>query len=224
MLIGGFQKFSLTDYPGESCAIVFTQGCNFRCPYCHNPELVEPASYETPIPENYVLDFLKRRKTMLEGVTVTGGEPLLQKDLRFFLKNIKEMGYTVKLDTNGSFPEQLKKIIEEGLADYIAMDIKAPLEKYASVTRVNVNMKDIQKSIDIIIHSNLNYHFRTTVLKSLLDFNDLKLIYELIKKTNNYILQKFEFSGKILDNSLLGKVEYEEKEIQEFQNAITVPA
>jgi len=224
MLIGGFQKFSLTDYPGKSCAIVFTQGCNFRCPYCHNPELVEPASYETPIPENYVLDFLKRRKTMLEGVTVTGGEPLLQKDLRFFLKNIKEMGYTVKLDTNGSFPEQLKKIIEEGLADYIAMDIKAPLEKYASVTRVNVNMKDIQKSIDIIIHSNLNYHFRTTVLKSLLDFNDLKLIYELIKKTNNYILQKFEFSGKILDNSLLGKVEYEEKEIQKFQNAITVPA
>ncbi|OPX29375.1 MAG: anaerobic ribonucleoside-triphosphate reductase activating protein [Candidatus Omnitrophica bacterium 4484_171] len=189
---------------------------------CHNPELVEPALYETPIPENYVLDFLKRRKNMLDGVTVTGGEPLLQKDLRFFLKNIKEMGYAVKLDTNGSFPGQLKKIIKEGLADYIAMDIKAPLEKYDSVTRVNVNTKNIQKSIDIIMHSNLDYQFRTTVLKSLLDFNDLKLIHGLIKKTNNYILQKFKFSGKILDNSLLDKVEYEEKEIQKLQNAITV--
>lgn len=224
MLIGGFQKFSLVDYPGKRCAIIFTQGCNFRCPYCHNPELVEPALYRAPIPENYVLDFLKRRRTLLEGVTITGGEPLLQKDLRFFLKNIKEMGYAVKLDTNGSFPAQLKEIIEEKLVNYIAMDIKAPLEKYAFVTRTDVNVENIQKSIDIIMHSNLDYQFRTTMPKSLLNFDDLRLMHKLIKNTDNYVLQKFRFSGKILDNSLLDKPEYKEKEIQELQRMIkTLP-
>lgn len=222
MFIGGFQKCSLIDYPGKICAIVFTQGCNFRCPYCHNPELVKPEMYEEPLPENYILDFLERRKTMLEGVTVTGGEPLLHKNLPVFLRNIKELGYAVKLDTNGSFPEELKKIVDDRLVDYIAMDIKAPLEKYNSVAGIDVNMRDIEKSIAIILHSNLDYQFRTTVVKSLLNIEDLKKIAKLLRGAHSYILQRFRFDSKIIEESLLNKTEYSEEEMQRFQNIVTV--
>ncbi|RKY56579.1 MAG: anaerobic ribonucleoside-triphosphate reductase activating protein [Candidatus Neomarinimicrobiota bacterium] len=220
MIIGGFQKFSLIDYPGKIGAIVFTQGCNFRCPYCHNPELVKPRMFKEPIPEEIVLDFLEKRRGMLEGVVITGGEPLLQKDLSIFLRNIKKMGYAIKLDTNGSFPERLKEIINDKLVDYIAMDIKAPLEKYGFISGVNVNTEDIRRSIKIIMHSDLDYQFRTTVVKSLLSIEDVKKICELINSARSYVLQKFKFNGKIIDSSLLNKEEYDEKGIKRFQDIV----
>ena len=221
MYIGGLEKFSLIDYPGKICAVVFTQGCNFRCSYCHNPELVEPRMYREPIPEEEVLEFLEKRKAILEGVVITGGEPLLHKDLPLLLKAIKEIGYAVKLDTNGSFPEELRKIVNDKLVDYIAMDIKAPLEKYDLLAGVDVNTEDIERSIRIIMHSNLGYHFRTTVVKSLLNIEDLKQIRELIKGACNYVLQEFRFNSKIMDNSLLNKAKYSKHEIQKFQDIVT---
>ncbi len=222
MLIGGFQKFSLIDYPGKICAIVFIQGCNFRCPYCHNPELVNPRMYRESIPEKDILEFLEKRRAMLEGVVVTGGEPLLHKDLPIFLKTIKEMGYAIKLDTNGSFPGELKSIIDDRLVDYIAMDIKSPLGKYDLVTGVSVHIKNIKRSIELIILSDLDYQFRTTVVKSFLNIEDLKQICELIKGGRSYVLQRFRFDGKIMNESLLNKAKYSEEEIQKFQNIVTV--
>jgi len=211
--IGGIQKLSLIDYPGKICAIIFTQGCNFRCPYCHNPELVLPQMYGEIIPEEDIFGFLQKRKGSLDGVEITGGEPLLHKDIGVFLRKIKQMDYTVKLDTNGSFPNRLKDIIRNRLADYIAMDIKAPLEKYNFIAGVKVNTEDIKKSIRIIVRSGLDYHFRTTVVKGLLTIKDIKQIRRLVKKEGGqrHTLQKFRFSGKILDNSLLERLGYNEK-------------
>jgi pyruvate formate lyase activating enzyme len=134
MKIGGLQKFSLLDYPGKISAVVFTQGCNFRCPYCHNPELVDPERFQECIPEDEIFAFLETRRGKLEAVTVTGGEPTIQNGLSSFVRRIKDMGFMVKLDTNGSRPEVLEELIRHKLIDYIAMDIKAPLEKYEAVT------------------------------------------------------------------------------------------
>ena len=221
MRIGGFQRFSVIDYPGKIASVIFTQGCNFRCPYCHNPELVIPQMYGEPVHEEDVFDFLKRRKGMLEGVVVTGGEPLLQKDLLSFLGNVKKMGYALKLDTNGSFPERLKNIIDSGFIDYIAMDIKAPLEKYGFISGVKVDTENIKRSIRIIMHSNLDYQFRTTVVKSLLNIEDLKQIRELIKGVRSYVVQEFKFNSKIIDNSLINRAEYGEREKQKLLNLTT---
>ncbi|HEC86320.1 MAG TPA: anaerobic ribonucleoside-triphosphate reductase activating protein, partial [Thermoplasmatales archaeon] len=139
MIIGGFQRFSLIDYPGKICAIIFTQGCNFRCPYCHNPELVNPKLFQEPIDENDIFRFLEMRKGKLDAVEITGGEPTLQPDLIEFMRKIKAMGFLIKLDTNGTNPEVVEKIIKNKLVDYIAMDVKAPLEKYEKVVRAKVD-------------------------------------------------------------------------------------
>jgi len=221
MLIGGFQKFSLIDYPDKICAIVFTQGCNFRCGYCYNPELVEPKLFSPPIPEKEIFSFLENRKEKLDAVEITGGEPTLQPDLLEFIRKIKDMGFLVKLDSNGTHPDVIEKAIKDKLVDYIAMDIKAPLEKYAFVTQVNINVENIKKSIDIIMHSNLDYQFRTTVVKSLLSIDDLKQICKLIKGARCYILQKFRKRAKIVDSSLLNRAEYSEDEMQKFQDIVT---
>ena len=222
MVIGGFQKFSVIDYPNKIAAVVFTQGCNFRCSYCHNPELVMPETHKEPILEKDILGFLEKRKGMLEGVTITGGEPLLHKGLPIFIKAIKNLGYSVKLDTNGSFPERLKGIVDERLVDYIAMDIKAPLGKYNFVVRANVSTEDIRRSIEIIMFSGLDYQFRTTVGRSFLNVEDLKQMPELIRGACNYVLQKFRFDGKIMDEALLNNTEYSEEEMQKFQNMVNV--
>ncbi|HRR41920.1 MAG TPA: anaerobic ribonucleoside-triphosphate reductase activating protein, partial [Syntrophales bacterium] len=135
MNIGALQKFSLIEYPGKICAIVFTQGCNFRCPYCHNRELVDPEAYGPTITESDVFSFLEKRKKKLDAVTVTGGEPTLQPDIFSFLEKLKTMGYLTKVDSNGSHPEVLKKLIDSRLVDYIALDVKAPLARYREITR-----------------------------------------------------------------------------------------
>ena len=218
MVIGGLQRFSLIDYPGKVCAIIFTQGCNFRCHYCHNPELVNPELFQEPIPETQILLFLKGRIKKLDAVTITGGEPLLQPDLKDFLKKIKNLGYLIKLDTNGTFPEKLGQIIESNLLDYVAMDVKAPLDKYKLVAGKKIDKNKILSSISIIMNSNLNYEFRTTILKSLLKASDIYKIGKLIKGAKLYVLQKF-VDSKIL-NPGLNKATFSDEEIEDIRKML----
>ena len=202
MRIGGLQKLSLIDYPGKLAAVIFTQGCNFRCPYCYNAQLVLPEKFREPLAQADVFEFLQGRKEYLQGVVVTGGEPTQQADLISFLDKIRQMGYLVKLDTNGSHPQILKKIIALKLINFIAMDVKAPLDKYMKLAGVSVPLDNIRESIQIILNSDIAYQFRTTVVKSLLALQDIKKIVFLLNGTGNYVLQQFRPSEKILDKNL----------------------
>lgn len=206
MIIGGLQKTSLLDFPEKIAAIVFTVGCNFRCGYCHNPELING---EAKIEE--VFEFLKTRQGKLDGVVITGGEPCLQKDLPEFIKQVKELGFAVKLDTNGSFPEMLEKVLLD--LDYVAMDIKAPLEKYSQIVNVDVDTSKILKSIEVLKNGGVDYEFRTTVVKSQLSFEDFEKIGQLIQGAPRYYLQRFEAS-KILDKSLENEKTYSTEEFE----------
>ena len=191
MKIGGLQKVSLMDYPGKISAIIFTQGCNFRCPYCHNPELVDQKLYQPCLPEKDILAFLSTRRGKLEAVTITGGEPTLQDDLVPFIHKIRKMGFAVKLDSNGSRPDVLARLIGEKLLDYIALDIKAPIEKYQSVVHVPVDGNDIRKSIRIVLKEKILHEFRTTVVLSLLTHKNIAAIVREIAGAKRYVLQKY---------------------------------
>ena len=190
MIIGGIQKFSLIDYPEKISAVIFTQGCNFRCSYCHNSQLL-PFAEDFLIEESSVLSFLKSRTGKLDAVVISGGEPCLQKDLPELIQKIKGLGFAVKLDTNGSYPEVLQGLINDNLLDYIAMDIKSPFYKYESIIKYKINPDNILKSIDIIKNSGVNYEFRTTVLKTQLAENDFIEIGKLIDGAKKYYLQKY---------------------------------
>lgn len=173
MKLGGLVKFTLIDFPGTPAAIVFTQGCNFRCRYCHNPELVYPHLFTESMPEKEVFAFLQRRQGSLEGVVISGGEPTLQEDLVRFMADIKALGYKTKLDTNGTRPEVIKELIDKKLVDFIAMDLKAPFEKYALITGVEANSTVIRQSMDILVKSGVAYQFRTTYDKEVLNDSDI---------------------------------------------------
>lgn len=191
MKISGFQKFSLNDYPGKIAAIIFTQGCNFACFYCHNSELIPMESNSKEYHDsNEILKFLETRKGKLEAVSITGGEPLLQEDLEDFISEIRKMGFLIKLDSNGGMPERLEKLIKSGNIDYIAMDIKAPLSNYEKVIQRKINLENITKSIKIIIESGLEYEFRTTYPDFLVNEEDIMGIVKLIKGAKRYYLQK----------------------------------
>ncbi len=211
--IGGVQKTSLLDYPGKIACIVFASRCNFRCGYCHNPELITKSEPVLTVPAFF--EFLNFRKGKLDGVVVTGGEPTLQEGLYDFIKQIKALDFLVKLDTNGTNPVLLEMLINNGLLDYIAMDIKAPLEKYKIITNVECNILNIQKSIELIMNSKVDYEFRTTVLKSQLTFDDFDKIGQLINGAKRYYLQKF-VPSKILDNSLIMETSYSDEELSEI--------
>ncbi len=221
MIVGGLQKFSLIDYPGKTCAVVFTLGCNFRCPYCHNPELVIPDRYAQEIPLSYIFAFLEKRKGMLDAVCVTGGEPTLQNDLVEVLAELKDLGYLIKLDTNGSKPGVLELLIEKKLIDYLAMDIKAPLEKYSEITGKPITPEKLKKSISLVISSGIDHEFRTTAVKSLISKVDLEDIARTIKGADRYFLQGF-VSGKICDESFLGEETYSEEELREVASKIGI--
>ena len=217
-LIGGVQKSTLIDFPEKIASIVFTQGCNFRCGYCHNAELLsfqqfyfEGKEYKN---EDF-FDFMETRVNKLDGVVITGGEPTLQTGLYDFVKRIKSMGFLVKLDTNGSNPDYLEQLYLDKLLDYVAMDIKAPLEKYAEITNVLPNSEKIKKSIDLIMKSGVKYEFRTTVVKSQLSVDDFDKIGQLINGAEKYFLQKFEAS-KILDEKLKDEKSYSDEEFAEI--------
>ena len=190
MRIGGLQKFSFIDYPNKTAAIIFTQGCNFRCAYCHNPELVYPEKYQVPISEEQVFAFLESRRNQLEAVEITGGEPTLQPDLIDFIKKVKAMGFLVKLDSNGTNPQILEQIINQKLVDFIAMDIKAPFDKYDSVCCVPVNIDNIKRSIELIKNSGIDFLFRTTYDKSKLFDEDIQTMTKFLNVDTHYKVQK----------------------------------
>ena len=219
MKIGGLQRVSLIDYPGQISAVVFSQGCNFRCSYCHNPELVEPTLYDQCLPEEDFFSFLNSRKEKLDGVTITGGEPTLQQDLISFIKNIKKMGFLVKIDTNGSFPDILAKLIKDKLVNYIAMDIKAPLEKYPAIAGAYINKDMIKRSIETVMLSGIEYEFRTTVVKSQLTEKDISSIGRLIKNACTYVLQPF-IPSKALDGKFLGETSYPYEEFEKIRKRL----
>ncbi|OGX23549.1 MAG: anaerobic ribonucleoside-triphosphate reductase activating protein [Omnitrophica WOR_2 bacterium GWF2_38_59] len=203
MNIGGLQKLTIIDFPGHIAAVIFLQGCNFRCPYCHNPELVDPKQFQETIDQNEVLSFLATRKEKLTGVVITGGEPCIHEGLVGFIKKIKDMGFLVKLDTNGSRPDVLKNVIDKKLVDFIAMDVKAPLEKYFFVTKVKGFENKVKESIRLVMDSGIRHEFRTTVARTLLDENDIVKIKELVENDDSYRTQDFVNGDKILDPTML---------------------
>lgn len=214
MRIGGFEKNTLIDYPGKIACILYTIGCNFRCPYCHNPELVDETAEEIPLESIWY--FLEKRKGLIDGVVITGGEPTLHEDLLDFIRQIRSYGYSVKLDSNGTRPGVLKKLIDYRLIDYIAMDIKSPLEMYTYTVGRPVLPETLRKSIDIIMNSGIEYEFRTTVVKALLTPEDIEQIGKEIKGAKVYYLQKFN-GGKILNPQFRNKVSYSDEEFKELK-------
>jgi pyruvate formate lyase activating enzyme len=200
MLFGGLQKTTLVDYPGKVAATVFTLGCNFRCPYCHNPELVLPEMMEEQpiITEEEILNFLKERQEYLEGLCITGGEPTIQVGLSNFIQKVNKLGISVKLDTNGSFPFILKELIQKKLIDWVSLDIKAPPDKYDIFTKGKVDVKNVDLSIKILKESKINYEFRTTLAPEILSEEDIIAIVDWIKPASRYYLQRFQ-NNKTLD-------------------------
>lgn len=198
MKLGGLMKTTLLDYPGKIACTVFTKGCNFRCPFCHNASLVLPDRYDAEeLSEADFFSFIERRKGILDGVVVSGGEPMLHTDVAEFLSEIKKMGFCVKLDTNGAFPQKLQKVVSDGLVDYIAMDIKNSPSKYAD-TAVCEILPSVEKSINIIMQSGVEYEFRTTAVTELHTADDFRAIGRWIKGAEKYFIQSYEDSGDIL--------------------------
>ena len=203
MQFSGFQKLTLLDYPEKTACTLFTAGCNFRCPFCHNAGLVTHIDNTNFFTEEYVLDYLKKRKGILDGVCITGGEPLMHKELPNFIKKAKELGYLVKLDTNGSYPERLQSLIDDGLIDYVAMDIKNAHEKYLVTADCSDDeLQNVIKSVEILKQNKIDYEFRTTVVKEYHDAEDVKKIAEWIRGADKYFLQNFIDSGDLIKNNL----------------------
>lgn len=204
MLIAGLQKLTLLDFPGKTACTLFTYGCNFRCPFCHNAPLVTEGAPEF-ISEEEFFDFLGKRKGRLDGVCISGGEPTLQKDIVPFMEKIKEMGFLIKLDTNGYRPDVLGEILERGLVDYVAMDIKASKEKYALATGLeSLDFSLIINSIALIEKSGVDHEFRTTVTKELHEEEDFSKILGLFSEGTPYYLQQFKDSGSLIDDGCHG--------------------
>jgi len=220
MIFGGFQQLSLIDYPGKICAIAFTIGCNFRCSFCHNKELVLPEliAKQPIILEDDILNFLKSRMGKLEALCITGGEPTLYNDLESFLQKVKQLGFLIKLDTNGTNPALLSKILDAKLIDYVAMDIKAPLtmKDYNKITGIQVNLEDIKQSIEIIKKRLSDYEFRTTV-EPLLSEQDIFKIAEYLAPAKKYFLQEFRTGNTLnpLYNSMRGLGQEELEKIKD---------
>ena len=199
MVIHGIQKLTLVDYPGHPAAILFTGDCNFRCPFCQNASLVLSSSSEPLIADEEIFSFLTKRKGMLDGVVVTGGEPTLQKDLIPYLGRLKDLGYLVKLDTNGYRPDVLEKAMESGYVDYVAMDIKTSLDEYPVVAGIkNLDVSRIERSVELLKSGAVDYEFRTTVVEPLHHKENFEKIGELLKGCRRYYLQSFVDSGNII--------------------------
>ncbi len=207
MILGGLQKLTLIDYPGHIAATVFTVGCNFRCPFCHNPELVI-SNFQFPISnilERDFFNFLETRQGKLEGVCITGGEPTIQPDIQEFVQKIKELGYKVKLDTNGTRPDVLRLLYAQNLLDFVAMDIKNSPDKYNAATNSKADTERIRLSVDLIRSSGIDYEFRTTAVPGLHEESDFAGIGKWLEGSKKYVLQAFEDKGKILDPNLVKK-------------------
>ncbi len=225
MLISGLQKLTLLDYPGRVACTVFTGGCNFRCPFCHNSSLVLPERLAHDTDEEQVLAFLKKRQGTLDGVAVTGGEPLLHRDIDVFLQKVHELGYMIKLDTNGTFPDRLMDIVERGLVDRVAMDIKNAPGLYAATAGVPApDLDAIARSKDYLLAGHVDYEFRTTVVRGLHTAESIRGAAKWIAGAKEYYLQQYKDSGDVLKSDGLGA--YGEKEMHTFAEAAAeyVPA
>ena len=200
MLIGGVQKMTMLDYPGKVACTIFTYGCNFRCPFCHNATLVidEASLFD----KNEILSYLYKRKGILDGVVVTGGEPLLQSDIIDFLKELKQTGLLIKLDTNGSYPTKLKEIIDLGLVDYVAMDIKNCKEKYDLTTGTSIDISKIEQSVNILMQNKVDYEFRTTIVKELHEKEDIEKIAQWLIGAKRIFLQPFKDNENLIGEGL----------------------
>lgn len=215
MNISGIQKLTLLDFPGKLACTVFTSGCNFRCPFCHNASLVLPGMSEH-IDESEVFSFLKKREGILEGVCITGGEPCLQSDLESFIEKVKALGFSVKLDTNGSFPEKLSALLEKGLLDYVAMDIKTSPERYAEVTGVTNKsfFENVKKSVELLKECGIPHEFRTTTAKEFQKAEDFLKIGQWLRGEKRYFIQQYESSGELVGKEM---TPYEKAELEEFK-------
>ena len=199
MVLAGLQKNSLIDYPGKLSCVCFSQGCNFECPYCHNPDLVRKrSSGYNPVAEESLYTYLEGRRGFIDGVVISGGEPTLQEDLPTLCATIKRMGYPVKLDTNGSRPRVIRRLIDEGLVDYVAMDVKATPIRYASFLKNGCHVDDVFSSIKMIMGSGVDYEFRTTCVKPFVDPQSIENIAEIISGADLYALQGFHGTGGVL--------------------------
>lgn len=203
MQIHGFQKMTLLDFPGRVACTVFTGGCNLRCPFCHNALLVTELADSDVISAESVLSYLEKRTKLLDGVAITGGEPLLQPDIASFIRKIKNMGYAVKLDTNGAYPAKLRDLVEEGLVDYVAMDVKNCKEKYGETVGIpNFDTSKVEESIKFLLSGKVDFEFRTTIVKEFHTVEDIKRLSEWISGAPKYFLQNFTDSGNLIGENM----------------------
>ena len=201
--IHGFQKMTMLDFPGKVACTAFTAGCNFRCPFCHNASLVTKINNEEIYSQEEIFDYLNKRKGVLDGICITGGEPLLYDGIVEFIKKARELGLLVKLDTNGSFPEKLKHLIDNGLVDYVAMDIKNSKEKYAETIGLKeYDLSNVEKSVAILLEGKVEYEFRTTIVAEYHTTQDIVAIGNWIKGAKRYFLQNFVDSGNLIGSDM----------------------
>ena len=191
MRIGGLQKLSLIDFPGKISAVIFTQGCNFRCQFCHNASLVVPEQFNATYSEDDIFEFFKKRHGQIDGIVISGGEPTIHHDLKTFIERIKNIGYSIKLDTNGTNPNVLQELYNRNLLDYVAMDIKHAFSKYENIIGTKINIDNIKSSIKIIQDSNVPYEFRTTIVPAFHDEHDIIAIAQQISGAHRLALQEF---------------------------------
>lgn len=218
MKICGFQKLTLLDYPGKTAATIFCGGCNFRCPFCHNGDLVLNSDTMEELSKEEIISFLSKRKGLLDGVCITGGEPLIWQDIRDFIKEIKELGFLIKLDTNGYYPDRLKSVSQSGNIDYIAMDIKNSPHRYSLTSGLeNFDIKRIEESVEFIKNSGIDHEFRTTVVKGFHTENEMEEIGKWLLGEKRYFIQPYKESEKVIDKSLSG---FDPSELEKLLEAV----
>ncbi len=214
MKMGGLQKTSLLDYPDTLSAIIWTAGCNFRCPFCYNKNLV--LGKTEIISEETILSFIEKRRDVLEGLSISGGEPLLQEDIVDFTEKVKKLNYLIKIDTNGAFPEKLKELIDKKLVDYVSMDVKAPKKKYAQLAGVKIDISKIEQSIDLIKNEAPDYEFKTTIVPGMLDKKDIVEIAKWLEGSKQFYLQQFKSDSPLVSSKLNDIVPYSKEKLSEM--------
>ncbi len=219
MVIGGLQKLTLSDFPGHLSAIIFTRGCNFRCPFCHNPELVDPARYAARVPQSDIFTFLRGRTEKLDGVVVTGGEPTVHRDLQAFLRGLKRLGLAIKLDTNGSCPDGIGKLIEQRLIDYVALDIKSSPASYPRASGVPADIDAVRRSVELLTSSGLPHELRMTYVEELIPLEELEGVAELARGCQAFVVQPFQPS-KTLNPEFLGMPRPSKKKLEQIQRIL----
>ena len=219
MRIGGLTKSSLIDFPGKIAAVLHLQGCNLRCPFCHNPELVQPSCFKEPLEETDILEFLTRRRDRLDGVVITGGEPTIHKDLPHLIEKIRALGFAIKLDTNGTDPEMVRRLLSDNLLDFIAMDVKAPLQHYDTACGRHIAVEKLRTSIWLIKNSGVDHEFRTTVVPGLHTVRELKAIADSVHGAQCYAVQDF-ISDCPLNPALRGRPTFAPKPLRDLRRYV----